>query len=135
MLIMATSMKYLACNSRYPSSKVFMSKYNKALIIIPARGGSKGIKDKNIYPLNDKPLIYYTINAAKNSKLCGNLIVSTDSDKISNTAKSYGAEVIKRPCHLSGDYSKSEDALLHVMNTLKEKKIPIQEWTIFIQCT
>ena len=98
-----------------------MPKDHKALIIIPARGGSKGIRGKNIYPLNGKPLIYYTIKAAKNSQYCGNLIVSTDCDKISTTAKYFGAEIINRPSHLSGDYSKSEDALLHVLNKLKKK--------------
>jgi len=112
-----------------------MPKDHKALIIIPARGGSKGIKSKNIYPLNGKPLIYYTIKAAKKSSFCGKLIVSTDCEKISSTAESFGAEIINRPNNLSGDYSKSEEALLHVLGYLKSNKTIMHEWTLFIQCT
>ena len=54
----------------------------KILAIIPARGGSKGIKNKNIVNFCGKPLIYWTIKAAQNSKLIDKLIVSTDSKKI-----------------------------------------------------
>jgi CMP-N,N'-diacetyllegionaminic acid synthase len=112
-----------------------MYQKNKALVIIPARGGSKGIKDKNIYPINNKPLIYYSINAAKGSKFCGNLIVSTDSDAISNISEEYGAFALKRPKSISTDYSQSEDSLLHALNYLIKNRQLVQEWTLFIQCT
>ena len=54
--------------------------------LIPARSGSKRIKNKNIYELNGKPLIQYTIEAAKNSKLLDDVIVSTDSKRIAEIA-------------------------------------------------
>ena len=54
----------------------------KILALIPARGGSKGIKGKNIYPLNGKPLISYTISAAKECDYIDEIIVSTDSNEI-----------------------------------------------------
>lgn len=59
-----------------------------SLAIIPARGGSKGIKNKNLVLLNNKPLIYYTIKAALNAKSISKVVVSSDSDEILNYAKS-----------------------------------------------
>ena len=66
-------------------------KINKqdVITIILARGGSKGLKNKNLRKLNGKPLIYYPIDAAKKSKYIGNIIVSTDSQKIASVAKKY----------------------------------------------
>lgn len=95
----------------------------KVLAIIPARGGSKGIKDKNIYPLCGKPLIAYSIEAAKQSRYIDEILVSTDSEKIANVAKEYGASVpFLRPKELAGDTSKSIDAILHAIGTLKNNK-------------
>ena len=65
--------------------------------IIPARGGSKGIKNKNLIKINGKPLIYWTIKSAKESKFLKNFYVSTDSIKIKKVALSYGCKVIDRP--------------------------------------
>ena len=84
----------------------------KIVSIILARGGSKGIPDKNIIDLNNKPLIYYSINASKNSNVVDTW-VSTDSKKISIIAEQYGAQIINRPKHLATDTSSSEQALQH----------------------
>ena len=65
----------------------------KILAIIPARGGSKGIKNKNIIDLCGKPLISYTIESALNSKYIDDVIVSTDSEKIADVAIKYNAKV------------------------------------------
>ena len=65
----------------------------KVICIIPARGGSKGIKLKNLQKVNNKPLIYYPIQAAIKSNVCDKIIVSTDSVKIQNIAQKLGAEV------------------------------------------
>ncbi|MBF0233638.1 MAG: acylneuraminate cytidylyltransferase family protein [Desulfamplus sp.] len=74
------------------------------LAIIPARGGSKGLPGKNIYPLCGKPLIAYSIEAAQKCKSVDRIIVSTDSYEIAEVARSYGAEVPwLRPLTLSGD--------------------------------
>ena len=64
----------------------------KNIAFIFARGGSKGIKDKNIYSLNGKPLIAYTIEVAKETGIFDDIIVSTDSKRIALVAESYGAK-------------------------------------------
>ena len=89
----------------------------KTVALILARGGSKGIPNKNIINLKDKPLISYSINAANQSN-CDETWVSTDSNEIKKIAKSYGANVIDRPKELSGDYSKSEEALDHFSDNI-----------------
>ena len=73
-----------------------MYKDNKILVVIPARGGSKGIPRKNIRMMNDKPLIAHTINHAKSSEYIDNVVVSTDDDEIKFIAEKFGADVIKR---------------------------------------
>lgn len=62
------------------------------LAIIPARSGSKGLKDKNIKLLNGKPLIAYSIEAAKKSEIYSHILVSTDSERYGEIAIQYGAE-------------------------------------------
>ena len=79
-------------------------KPNNILGVILARGGSKGIPKKNIFPICGHPLISYTIYAALNSKLINKLIVSTDSKEIGKISTEYGADVpFLRPKKLSGD--------------------------------
>lgn len=73
------------------------------IAIIPARSGSKGLKDKNIIDICGKPLIAYSIEAARNSDLFADVIVSTDSEEYGNIAKKYGAEVMYRGYSLSND--------------------------------
>ena len=93
----------------------------KVLALIPARGGSKGISDKNIYMIHGKPLIAYTIEAARQSEYVDAVVVSTDSKKISDVACKYGAEVpFLRPDYLASDTAKSIDAVIHAIKTLKE---------------
>ena len=96
--------------------------YNKKriLAIIPARGGSKGIKDKNIIDLCGKPLISYTIEAAKKSKYIDDTVVSTDSEKIAAVARECGAEIpFMRPAELASDKAKTIDAILHAVAELR----------------
>jgi len=76
----------------------------KILCTICARGGSKGVKNKNIKLLNNKPLIAYTIDQAKESNMFEHIVVSTDSDEIANISKEYGAEVFfKRDEKMASD--------------------------------
>lgn len=77
-------------------------KYNK-IAIIPARSGSKGLKDKNIISLCGKPLIAYSVMAAIESKMFSDVIVTTDSDQYALIAKEYGAAVMMRDKKLSTD--------------------------------
>lgn len=93
------------------------------LAIIPARGGSKGIPDKNIKPLSGKPLIAWTIDAAKKSKYITKTIVSTDSREIMSIAKKHGAEVpFLRPKNISQDLSPSLDLIIHALDWFKDNK-------------
>ena len=86
------------------------------MALIPARGGSKGIPDKNLYPVNGKPLIAYTIVTAKASSWLDCVIVSTDSDAISKTAKEYDAEVpFMRPAELAADDSGAKEVIEHAI--------------------
>jgi N-acylneuraminate cytidylyltransferase/CMP-N,N'-diacetyllegionaminic acid synthase len=84
------------------------------LAIIPARGGSKGISNKNIKSFDNEPLIAYTIKAAKKSKFISKIVCSTDSKEISKVAIEYGAEVpFLRPKELAKDDSKAIDNYLY----------------------
>jgi len=77
---------------------------SKVLCTICARGGSKGVKNKNIKALNGKPLIAYTIEQAKASGLFDHIVISTDSDDIARVAQEYGAEVFfKRNTEMASD--------------------------------
>ena len=84
----------------------------RTVSLLPARGGSKGIPNKNIASLNGKPLIYYAIQASLNSE-SQETWVSTDNDEIKRVSIECGARVIDRPAEISKDYSQSEEALLH----------------------
>lgn len=75
----------------------------KKIAIIPARSGSKGLKDKNIIDLCGKPLIAYTIEAAVKSGAFDRVIVSTDSEEYGKISMNYGSEVMYRDEHLSDD--------------------------------
>ena len=87
------------------------------IAVIPARGGSKGVPQKNIRLLNGRPLIEYTIEAAKQSCLFEKIIVSTDSEQIAAVAVLAGAEVpFLRPQEISGDNASSDDVVLHALD-------------------
>ena len=94
--------------------------------IIPARGGSKRIPKKNIKLFAGKPLIAYSIEAAKASELFDRVIVSTDSAEIANVAKRVGAEVpFMRPSELSDDYTPTIQVLNHAINWLRENSVRV----------
>ena len=94
----------------------------KILGIIPARGGSKGLTRKNIYPLDGIPLIGHTINAAKKSKHLKDIVVTTDDQEIKNVALSYSAEVIRRPDEFAQDDSPTFDAVSHALSFMEDQK-------------
>lgn len=92
----------------------------KVIAIIPARSGSKSIKDKNIKILNGKPLIVWSIKTCLKSNFINKVIISTNSKKYAKIAKKYGAdEVIIRPKSISKDKSTDYEAILHVIRNLK----------------
>src|SRR6056297_3374378 len=89
----------------------------RILGLIPARGGSKGIPGKNIKPLRGKPLLQYTFEAAKNSKLLNNVILSSEDEAIIEIAKQLELEVpFKRPINLAEDSSSSLEVVQHALN-------------------
>jgi CMP-N-acetylneuraminic acid synthetase len=95
---------------------------SKAVAIIPARSGSKGIRDKNIRTLNGKPLIAYSIEHALAAKTVERVIVSTDSAEYAKIAKQYDAEVpFLRPTEISGDSSLDIEVFEYTLNFLKKE--------------
>ena len=91
------------------------------ICIIPARGGSKRIKKKNIRSFNGKPIILWSIETAIKSNCFEKVIVSTDSEEIKNIAISHGAEVpFKRPKNLSDDHSTTTSTIIHAIDYLEK---------------
>jgi pseudaminic acid cytidylyltransferase len=93
----------------------------KVIAVIPARGGSKRIPNKNIKLFAGQPIISYSIKAAQATDLFDRIIVSTDSKEIAEVAKACGAEVpFVRPSKLSDDFTGTVPVLLHALNWLDE---------------
>lgn len=94
---------------------------NKVIAIIPARGGSKRIPNKNIKLFAGKPIISYSIKAAQETNLFDRIIVSTNSEEIAEVAKTCGAEVpFIRPAELADDFTGTIPVLLHALDWLNE---------------
>lgn len=103
--------------------------------IIPARGGSKGIKRKNLIEINGKPLIKYTIDQSNKSKMLDDFIISTDDKEIFAYCKSIGAPVpFLRPKYLARDSSSSSSVVKHSINFL-EKNGKYYDYIILLQPT
>jgi CMP-N,N'-diacetyllegionaminic acid synthase len=103
----------------------------KSVALIPARGGSKRIPQKNITNLHGKPLIAWSIETAKKCDLIDEVWVSTDCEEIAEVSKKYGAAVIDRPPQLAGDTASSESALMH----FAESETTSFDILVFIQAT
>jgi CMP-N,N'-diacetyllegionaminic acid synthase len=117
-------------HSRPPQSTL-----KELLMIIPARGGSRGIPRKNITPVAGKPLIAWTITAALASSL-GRVIVSTDDDEIAAIARDYGAEVpFLRPSHLAADDTPGIEPLLHAVTWMETNAHYAPDYVMLLQPT
>ncbi|MHA1758743.1 MAG: acylneuraminate cytidylyltransferase family protein [Promethearchaeota archaeon] len=94
--------------------------------IIPARGGSKRLPQKNIYPIWNKPMIYWTIKACKHSKYIDDIYVSTESQKIKNIVQKYNVKIINRPKKIADDKTLKQHVICHafkkISNSSKYKK-------------
>ena len=112
-----------------------MYRNKKIVAIITARGGSKGIKDKNLINLKGHPLISYSIGYAKSSSLIDRVFVTTDSEKISDTALKLKSEVIKRPKYLSGDFVMNDLAVVHAIKYIEKNLNYNFDYVIFLQPT
>lgn len=94
----------------------------KYLIVIPARGGSKGIPHKNIKPLNGKPLIYYSIDIARQFTMDENICVTTDDAEIISVVERYGLKVpFVRPAELATDTCGSSEVIQHALSFYEKK--------------
>lgn len=90
------------------------------LAIIPARGGSKGVPRKNIRNVGGRPLIAYTIDAARNSRWLSRVVVTTDDSEIGDVARKCGCEVIPRPANLAADDTPMVPVVLHALRKVEE---------------
>jgi len=106
-----------------------MSK-NKSICVIPARAGSKGIKEKNLINLNGKPLIAWTIEAAIKSNEFDKIYVSTESEQIAQVAIKHGAEIpFKRPRSLANDDIHAVHVVINVLDWLYKNNGYLPEYT------
>jgi len=103
--------------------------------IIPARGGSKGLKNKNIHPVAGLPLLAWSVLQALDAEHVDKVFVTTDDPAIAEVARAYGAEVIERPEQISGDKATSEAALLHALETIAARHGAEPETVVFLQAT
>lgn len=93
----------------------------KVVAIIPARGGSKGLKRKNIRRLAGRTLIDYTISAARNASVIDRIFVSTEDNEIAEKSKELGAEILNRPTRLADDITSSNAVLAQACEFLAEQ--------------
>lgn len=95
----------------------------QTIAIIPARGGSKRIPRKNIRPFCGKPMIAWSIEAARKSGVFDAVIVSTDDDEVASVAESYGAEVpFRRPPELSNDHAATSPVIAHAIRWWRQNR-------------
>ena len=105
------------------------------LVVIPARSGSKRLKNKNLADLNKKPLIYYTINQCRKLSKIAHVYVSTDSQKIINYCRGFSfIKIKKRAKRLSTDKSNVNQSVLDVVSFLEKKKLKFKN-VILLQPT
>ena len=104
-----------------------MAERTNTAAIIPARGGSKRIPNKNVRAFAGMPMIAHSIKAAQLSGLFDRIIVTTDSEEIARIARHYGAEVpFLRPDALAGDRSPDIDWVAHTLQALRELERPYE---------
>ena len=109
---------------------------NQVMAIIPARSGSKGVKNKNVRCLQGYPMIAYSIAAAKMSENIDRVLVSTDSDYYARVARYYGAEVpFLRPAELASDRSTDIEFMEHAINWLYDNEHRIPEFFVHLRPT
>lgn len=107
----------------------------RAWVVIPARGGSKGVPGKNLQEIQSESLIARAVRASKNAARVERVFVSTDDGAIAAEARRAGAEVVDRPAAIAGDTASSEDALLHALDVLERRGENLPEILVMVQCT
>ncbi len=109
------------------------SNNGKFLALIPARKGSKSIKNKNLYKIHGRPLIYYTIEAAKKSKIFNEIFVSSDSKEILDYSLKQNVKTITRPKKYSKDNSSANDVVKHFID--KNRNFKNEDIIVYLQPT
>ena len=107
---------------------------NLFVALIPARGGSKGLKKKNLYPVNNKPLISWTIESAISSHYLEQIFVSSDDNSILEIASKEGVNCIERPASLAEDTSSMESVIMHSIEQIDKQGIGFK-YLILLQPT
>ncbi|KAF0093168.1 MAG: transferase [Puniceicoccaceae bacterium 5H] len=107
----------------------------RTVAIIPARGGSKGIRHKNLRPVGGQPILQRCIQAARLAQGVDAVYVSTDDEDYARKAREWGAEVVMRPADLANDTASSESALLHALDEIERCQGEAPEVLVFLQCT
>lgn len=107
----------------------------RILALIPARGGSKGIPKKNIKLIAGKPLIEYTIDAAKKSRYIDSIVLSSDSEEILEYGEKNKIDILKRPDEFAADTSSMKDVIFHVLEDFRIKNGEIPEIVLLLQPT
>jgi CMP-N,N'-diacetyllegionaminic acid synthase len=95
----------------------------EVVALIPARGGSKAIPRKNLAPLGGRPLLAWTVDAARASRSVTRTVVSTDDDEIAAAARDLGAEVLARPAGLAADDTPMRDVVVHALEGLPDAEV------------
>ncbi len=109
---------------------------SKILILIPARGGSKGVPKKNVRQIGGKPLIVHTIEAALQANISARVMVTTDDEEIALIAKNAGADVpFMRPFHLAEDNTTTLAVVEYVLERLEKEESYIPDFIILLQPT
>jgi N-acylneuraminate cytidylyltransferase len=106
-----------------------------AYVIVPARGGSKGIPRKNLRQVGGESLVARAVRAARQATTVERVFVSTDDPEIAAVAEMAGAEVVIRPDDLADDSATSESALLHALDAIERRGVPEPATVVMVQCT
>ncbi len=107
----------------------------RAVVVIPARGGSKGIIGKNLRPVGGRALIVRAVQAARAAACVDLVLVSTDDAAIGAAATAAGAVLVERPAEISGDRASSEAAVLHALDVLEAGGRALPDVVVLMQCT
>jgi YrbI family 3-deoxy-D-manno-octulosonate 8-phosphate phosphatase len=105
------------------------------LVVIPARGGSKGVPGKNLAPVGGVPLVARAVRASVRARRVTAVVVSTDDPSIAEAARTAGAEVVLRPAAIAGDTATSEAAVLHAMDAHEAMTGAGTDVVLLVQCT
>lgn len=111
-----------------------MYRSKSVAVIVPARGGSKGVPGKNLKHLNGKPLIAHTLDCARASGIVDLLAVSTDSPLIARAADAPDVLIIDRPASLATDTAKGVDVFIHAVDSIRQRKGPF-DYYFYLQPT